>query len=702
MSTTNTDQGFKLLAIRPLPGCDKKYCKNLQPGQVYQFYQDYKFEPEFDDKGNKPMKVIPLQSSVPKDLYSIKRDGKPDLNINISALVGKNGSGKSTLIELLFAASHNLSIQKNVLKNSDLPHEETTSLTSLNNLHLEIYYSIKGNVYSLIIENDKHFFKIIHPVNSEVVNFKIDTVLDDHLGILGEGFFYTIAVNYSIYGLNDGEIGKWINPLFHKNDGYQTPLVINPMRTNGDFNINDEKHLMKSRLLANLISDPTTKLSDKQVLDRIELTLNLEKSNVIYREGVDVLIDKEHFFKDYDRTKSLEENKNAVYGIIRSHYGLSAEVNSIEISVFEYIIRKLYKIAYKYSYYRRYLVRDGMTPFFQSKGEFSFEKYLADLSEDHSHITFKLRQAVNFLKYKWVEHLEKDAKESSKQVVFDFPLVKMIEIIDEIKEASEENAINLLPPSLFESKFLLKPINEKESHSDMVHLSSGELQRLSVIHSILYHLRNIDSVFSQNAKSKKGEQSIMYSNVQIILDEIELYFHPDFQRSFIKELLSGIENLELGLCTYTPSGERETFIGIESINILFATHSPFILSDIPSPNILRLKNGIPYDEPEQGTFGANLYDMLHDNFFLEGGFMGKFAEEKINSLINFLTMEENISSNWDMDRASRIIQLIGEPYLKQDMISLLQTKERKLTAKMTDEEIDKEIERLIFLKRHRR
>lgn len=694
--------GFKLLAIRPLPGCDKKYCKNLQPGQVYQFYQDYKFEPEFDEKANKPLKVIPLESSVPEDLYSIKRNEKPDLNINISALVGKNGSGKSTLIELLFAVSHNLSVQRNVLKNPDFPYEETTSLISLGDLHLEIYYSIKGNVYSLKIENDKHFFEVIHPVNSEVVNFKIDTVLDNHLGILGEGFFYTIAVNYSIYGLNDGEIGKWINPLFHKNDGYQTPLVINPMRTNGDFNINDEKHLMKSRLLANLIADPTTKLSDKQVLNRIELTLNLEKTNVIYREGIDVLIDSEHFFKDYDRTKSLEENKSVVYGIIKSHYGLGAEFNSIEIAVFEYIIRKLYKIAYKYSYYRRYLVRDGMTPFFQSKGEFSFEKYLEDLSEDHSHITFKLRQAVNFLKYKWTEHLKTYTKENSNQAVFDFPLVKMIEIIDGIKKTSEENVINLLPPSLLESKFFLKPINEGESYSDMVHLSSGELQRLSVIHSILYHLRNIDSVFSQNIKSKKGEQNIMYSNVQIILDEIELYFHPDFQRSFIKELLSGIENLELGLCTYTPNEERETFVGIESINILFATHSPFILSDIPSPNILRLKNGVPYDEPEQGTFGANLYDMLHDNFFLEGGFIGKFAEGHINSLINFLTMGEKTSPDWDMERANRIIQLIGEPYLKQDLISLYQAKERELSVKMTDEEIDREIERLIFLKRHRR
>jgi len=35
--------GFKLLAIRPLVGCDRRFLKNLTEGEVYQFYNDYKF-----------------------------------------------------------------------------------------------------------------------------------------------------------------------------------------------------------------------------------------------------------------------------------------------------------------------------------------------------------------------------------------------------------------------------------------------------------------------------------------------------------------------------------------------------------------------------------------------------------------------------------------------------------------------------------
>ena len=35
--------GFKLIAIRALVGCDKRFLKNLTEGEVYQFYNDYKF-----------------------------------------------------------------------------------------------------------------------------------------------------------------------------------------------------------------------------------------------------------------------------------------------------------------------------------------------------------------------------------------------------------------------------------------------------------------------------------------------------------------------------------------------------------------------------------------------------------------------------------------------------------------------------------
>lgn len=42
----------------------------------------------------------------------------------------------------------------------------------------------------------------------------------------------------------------WIKGVFHKNDGYLAPLVLNPKRTKGNIDINIENHLAKSRLMS--------------------------------------------------------------------------------------------------------------------------------------------------------------------------------------------------------------------------------------------------------------------------------------------------------------------------------------------------------------------------------------------------------------------------------------------------------------------
>ena len=72
-----------------------------------------------------------------------------------------------------------------------------------------------------------------------------------------DGLFYTMVNNYSIYSYNSNQFRKespgpvcWIDSLFHKNDAYQTPVVINPMRSQGVININKEANLSRQRLMS--------------------------------------------------------------------------------------------------------------------------------------------------------------------------------------------------------------------------------------------------------------------------------------------------------------------------------------------------------------------------------------------------------------------------------------------------------------------
>ncbi|NHQ67759.1 hypothetical protein HAV29_14040 [Elizabethkingia miricola] len=66
-------------------------------------------------------------------------------------------------------------------------------------------------------------------------------------------FFYTIVINYSHYGFNSKEVGEWLDGIFHKNDGYQLPIVVNPYRNEGNIDINSEKELAASRFLVNIL-----------------------------------------------------------------------------------------------------------------------------------------------------------------------------------------------------------------------------------------------------------------------------------------------------------------------------------------------------------------------------------------------------------------------------------------------------------------
>lgn len=58
--------GFKLLAIRPLNNCDSRFLKNLKPGEIYQFYNDFEFTL---DKNKKVVTGIKDNSTIPQNLF---------------------------------------------------------------------------------------------------------------------------------------------------------------------------------------------------------------------------------------------------------------------------------------------------------------------------------------------------------------------------------------------------------------------------------------------------------------------------------------------------------------------------------------------------------------------------------------------------------------------------------------------------------
>ena len=100
-----------------------------------------------------------------------------------------------------------------------------------------------------------------------------------------------------------------------------------------------------------------------------------------------------------------------------------------------------------------------------------------------------------------------------------------------------------------------------------------------------------------------------------------------------------------------------------NISITIATHSPFVLSDIPRCNILCLEDGWNKTDAIKGqTFASNIYDLLNNQFFLNK-FVGEF--EKLSAMESILKDNDNATVQLsDLQELKEYIDIIGDRFLK--------------------------------------
>lgn len=665
---------FKLLAIRPLnednPNTDNgeiNFNKILRKGLVYQFYNDYIFK-YVDSNKLGEIESITYRPTIPENLYRLK-EGNPQ--INISAIVGTNGSGKSAITELLLYSIFQISIHLGFVEEQQIPsipnnYKEDSKRLEFNSkmnkiyetLKLEIFYLLDEKLISITIDGENiNILEVNKADNIYLLDGK-EFLKSNDINIL-KPFFYSVLINYSLYAFNANQIGAWLNTFFHKNDGYQMPIVINPYREYGIIDINREDLLTRSRLLTNLLTIPQYRnLNPKSPIAEIGLYYNSEKDyNVFINKNYQPENRFSYEFILKFREKILVPLFDKTFNKEISYPNIDA--TQINIYAEKYLINKIITISGRYSSFyefdKRFTAEESLDNF--DLESVDAEKLVNELYNDKGHITLKVRQTLNFIR-KDIYGIPPDGNFQSKVrlSVIELQLLKLVEDIKD--EIWFTEVIDYLPPP-----FLFCKIQFKDG-SFFHDLSSGEKQRNYTLNTIIYHLKNLDSVFNKGFEKNKEKQLETYSNVNLIMDEIELYHHPEYQKNTISDLLFLIE--------------QANFKNIRNINILFLTHSPFILSDIPQQNILHLIDGKPENRNEK-TFGANVHDLLANDFFLENGFMGEWAKKKIQSLISYLTNEEGNNANgyWNETNAQQFISIIAEPLISERLWALLDKKIEK-------------------------
>ncbi len=148
-----------------------------------------------------------------------------------------------------------------------------------------------------------------------------------------------------------------------------------------------------------------------------------------------------------------------------------------------------------------------------------------------------------------------------------------------------------------------------------------------------------------------------------------LTYHPEWQRRFVSILTAFIQEI------YPKECCRE-------VQIILSTHSPLLLGDMPSRNVIYLKKdektGITQTDGRGRieTFGQNIHLILRDSFFLSDGTIGEFAGKKIQNVVDGLEEIRRVLEDWqtakcqfDFSEGKECISKIKEEF--EPVISLL-------------------------------
>tara|TARA_Y100000310_G_scaffold327704_1_gene394483 strand:- start:4824 stop:6605 length:1782 start_codon:yes stop_codon:yes gene_type:complete len=138
-------------------------------------------------------------------------------------------------------------------------------------------------------------------------------------------------------------------------------------------------------------------------------------------------------------------------------------------------------------------------------------------------------------------------------------------------------------------------------------LSSGEEARLKLQSRIF---SGIDQLISQG-----------YSNIQLLIDEIDAYLHPEWQRKIVSEVIDIINHFE-----------NKNRFNRANINTILTTHSPIILSDFLPDDIVSInKIDNKITQEKSNGFGTRINDLYLDGMHLDS----TFGEISRNEILRF-------------------------------------------------------------------
>ena len=599
----------------------------------------------------------------------------PD-NQFISLIVGKNGTGKTSILELL-----------NTLKNGT----RYIALLDFDKKSKKVIekYKIENKFFCIFLDNDnkKLFFwgAIIHKENKGKIRFvefnEISEVKEFTLKLPSKEIYGSerkTDLENTYFSLNDYKIQTHLLAKESK-EWWQKPLLgaswgedfkSNYLKDNESF----LKNLFKCKninIISEILSiDKYTKFPDYFIIKVPYLSLIKGKKpydfDSFFKEINELQIPKKELIKS-----SIEKLKILHKIIFEKELEPIVRIKVILFihAFLEYIDRMIRD----YSAWKNFIENEEFERFFKKletirglEKNTEIKDLIKDLYEHYKSIELrverivytsiinesleKIEQFLSFLK----ELMEDEEKAEQKET--DDKILIWIEI-DKYKNDEKflEKIGKLVDSYLALKLYSFNPIELNFYPA----ISPGQKSLLSVFADIS------ELLDGDNCSNVEKEENII-----LLLDEPDVFFHPEWQRLFIYFLTEFLKK------KYSN----------KDFHVIISTHSPFMLSDIPKGNCVFLELDIKENEkgkiqeykavvkPKEkvsDTLAQNIYYLLADGFFMEKG-IGEYIN---NCLKQFLSKIGEETLNPEEEKEFRyLIENIGDTVLRNKLLQIVENK----------------------------
>lgn len=507
---------------------------------------------------------------------------------NISCIVGKNGVGKTTFFELIIAP---------LLWRLDGPLLE-------NKIHLLYYDEIEENFYiQSYINKSNHWVLYLDGEKRNIFkNKKNDSIKINIESISEYRSVFPYQMNIIFHSLSPFDrIYDLLKLQLSDASHGQIEHYRKRLKYIGTRPIEKNETIYEYMTLINLISillDNNSKIMFSN--------LGYEYGNIeisMANEEFELAINIPEFTSFKDESKEILERffTEELYMELKEKLSFYLIANSINEDFFKELLLKSIKIdtPEKFLYFLSKIVEKNQSTISSETIIETIYEYLSNLN-----LPEQIKRICTSENYKFLTEIFENKEDlltidkfSDKEYLKErVNSPEFLKILKYLKKLAIRNLI----------KFKMNLLKNDESF-DYFRLSSGEKTLLSYFANILGRIRELDDIQAEDPTYNH----VANKSYLILIDEVELHLHPEWQRNFIKQLNE--------FFTYSNQSKKFQFV--------IASHSPFIVTDIYDENIIYLGE----NNPDTKTFGGNIFDIFKDDFYVRNT-IGSFSEGIIKDL----------------------------------------------------------------------